>query len=48
MKSLASQGEGGILDIDDLVCDVVDDREKVRFTSSFLVINAKPGTSSDF
>ena len=30
VKSLASQGEGGILDTDDLVCDVADDREKVN------------------
>ncbi|XP_072025250.1 partitioning defective 3 homolog [Amphiura filiformis] len=29
VKSLGSQGEGGILDTDDLVCDVADDREKL-------------------
>ncbi|XP_033639265.1 partitioning defective 3 homolog isoform X1 [Asterias rubens] len=29
IKSLKSEGEDGILDVDDLVCDVADDREKL-------------------
>ncbi|XP_071494420.1 partitioning defective 3 homolog [Diadema antillarum] len=29
VHSLSSQNEGGILDVDDVVCDVVDDREKL-------------------
>ena len=31
VHSLASQSEGGILDVDDIVSDVADDREKVGY-----------------